>query len=802
MSYIGREEKGPDEYFKKFSGAVEARKLFETYESAAASSLRHLGRIENLLSGKPPYSPEKLKTLGYGDMANYNTREAMQRARRKVRSRVDLMISTNSLVKTNIPQTEFEGTESERIEVENILEEEVKTLFRKAGLKKVRLHRTRSSVEKGAGIVFFPNKEDFRPVNAERGRCFVEKNAPMDPRGWDCFFIADSRKPFSLMQVLEAPGWEGPEEKNQHLRGWNREAVREALYNSQNPDAATDPEKAYDVSKWEVFAKSLKMGSTAAESRVMSQKIPVVHLYQRNTRGGVDRYMFAQEGTGKSFMLWEEDAYEDFNQCVHVLYYDNLQEHYWEAEGLGHEVFDLELVQLRLLNRTIDNIDLVMTPVWKHSTSPDHQGRRTRGKRSKPIQIDRFIHVNENDDLDMLPNTSGAVSGPLAVKNYLDELSEGHVNGSQVSSSDRGSSKQPISSREAANIQAQISEQQVVEADSFYDQEDELLEEIIKRVLAPNYPKERRYGYHLVKQFLKRLEDRGVPSKFRKLKAIKHDRHDDSEKESYELPFDIHFERAIGAGSLQERMQRLQLGYRERGALSPKGRARISRDFFQELFGEDKANQYSGDISDKTENLPSKADDDIRQENCFFILGCDPGVAQDHNHQLHAGNHIAFVEDFIQKSQQPGPDGQPTIPPGKVLTILNYGNPHIARHIDEFRVQATTEELSKIHGDLTQRLTALEGYRKRLENDIKQEQEAAANEQQKQQQAILENINKVDSENRNLRISLMELQGKRDIQEREHQLKTRRDEERHAGETRRMEEKHELEKRRLDGDTT
>ena len=396
-----------------------------------------------------------------------------------------------------------------------------------------------------------------------------------------------------------------------------------------------------------------------------------------------------------------KDVAKCFSKLLYPLYYQEDEHLYWNIEGLGNDIFNGEMLKDQNLNATADAASLIMRPVISGGTA---------GKSASPPVVDRFIHVNQGEELNFDAMRGESLNPPMLLNNMLEQNLSATANGTAPGSN--VASVQPVSAAEARVEQIEFNEQHTVAADFLYEQEGELVEEICERLLG--YKKSEIDPDEEGEEFLKKLKD----SEFYLAKHYKPEN------------VTVTIYRSVGAGNGRDRRNALGVIFQARGALNPIGQKRITYDFVNELAGPDYARRYA-EIPDERQT-PTTNGQHAHIENALFQSGKTLPTPVDDNHGVHAPIHLAVLIETVKAGMQ-AEEQQARFDSQGMLAYFNAALPHVAAHIDLFVAGANTADLKKQGDEFVSALAQITNYFQRIQKRVKDEQIAQAKEQQRQQ---------------------------------------------------------------------
>lgn len=684
-----------------FSSPVSARNAVDRLVEETWSNHEKLGMIEGQVGGSPPMDDAELRAAGFAEMTNLNFRGSKMACVRAASKLVDLFASREQAVTVSL-----EKVPEALLSVKSALTTQVATAFshflREDCIHDLRIARVWECVTKGVGFAWFPDKDCPVPEFLPRSGVLVPPRAPADVKSWKICAVKQSMDAYEMFRILDLGGTDG----------WNRAAIRMAYAVAMQGQEYTDRE--FTESEVEACIKNRRQGVWDDNF-----SLNLYRIFVRNTEGKVDEFVVASDFETKEFLYRNrpEDAYKCFSEFLYPLRYSKFPKEYWDVEGLGHDIFDVQAVADRTQSGFVDYVDLAVRPIVSMPAG-EVLGRSN-------VRVDRFIMVPSEQKIDtsMMKGDGGAL---LALNRMLGGHVDAAVERVPVNSAGETGSAQPISAAEAKMESIQYTEQNTVSAGFFYDQEDCLVEEILER--AMRYTKS---------EVAKAVVEARYPEVVELHKALKKIPNYGSLKLTSEDAFEVSVSRAVGAGSQRDRRTALQVAFQNRGVLSPLGARRITKDFYLELLGPTAVEYVEGYDEDV---FPSEKGHHPRYENAFFSLGANVAVADDDNHEGHIQGHTPFVQEIMQAGVQIEQQGGDL---GRVLAALQAVAPHYSRHVDLFQLQANTEDLAARHKAYLQVAGEITNYLQRLTKNVTTQREAQRRQQAQQQ--VLQQKQNVDA---------------------------------------------------------
>ena len=301
-----------------------------------ASSLDRV-KIQSMLDGEPPYSPNQLKALGQGYRANLNFGEASAALETALSAYSDLVNSVDKLVSV---KTSF-GDPSQRLEWENIISEEFHrtvTDWDEFFYKQQML--AHQFVAYGVGLAFFEDSRNWQWNVCGMKDFKVPRGTPASDTKFEILTIERNFLAGELYQYIENP-------KIAAELGWNVEETRKTILLSTESGMATGRE-------WERLQEELK-NNDLIYSHARSKVIRAVHYFVQEFDGTVSHYIGTRTGNEADFLFKRPSRFKNANEAFVLFSYgigSNGLLH--SIRGLGYKLFPFIQLSNRLRNAVVD----------------------------------------------------------------------------------------------------------------------------------------------------------------------------------------------------------------------------------------------------------------------------------------------------------------------------------------------------------------------------------------------------------------------------------------------------------------
>lgn len=642
-----------------------------------ASSLDRV-KIQSMLDGEPPYSPNQLKALGQGYRANLNFGEASAALETALSAYSDLVNSVDKLVSV---KTSF-GDPSQRLEWENIISEEFHrtvTDWDEFFYKQQML--AHQFVAYGVGLAFFEDSRNWQWNVCGMKDFKVPRGTPASDTKFEILTIERNFLAGELYQYIENP-------KIAAELGWNVEETRKTILLSTESGMATGRE-------WERLQEELK-NNDLIYSHARSKVIRAVHYFVQEFDGTVSHYIGTRTGNEADFLFKRPSRFKNANEAFVLFSYgigSNGLLH--SIRGLGYKLFPFIQLSNRLRNAVVDGAMLSSALMIQPATGEDVSNLTLMY--NGPLSVlPPGINVVDK----AMPNLAGNVLPIVRDLEVVRQNNTGTYNQKQVMPDG--------DARTATEVQAQLAQQSILGTQAmnlYYTPWQKLLAEQFRRLAKVKYRSDEPGGRAAI-DFRKRVEARGVPW------------------EAVENVYRVNAVRAVGAGSPGARI----LAFNEFLQILPRfdevGQRNLIRDRVAARVGYDQVDRYLP--AAEIERIP--VDAKIAElENNAMQGGRGVSVNPGENHAVHARVHLEDANRFLQALQQNQVD------PRVAMGYLQLQYPHSTAHLEQLASDPTRkQEVGAAREILNQMREAVENIGKQLEAQARRAAEAQASDQQQQ----------------------------------------------------------------------
>lgn len=660
----------------RIKDAKSAHAVYTAIRNADDASSMDRQKIQSMLDGEPPYSPQQLKSLGQGYRANLNFGESAAALETSLSAYSDLVNSVDRLasVKTS------EGDPAQRVEWESIIAEEFHrtiTDWDEFFYKQQML--SHQFVSQGVGVAYFEDNRNWKWSVCGLKDFKVPRGTPACDTKVEIATIERHYLVGELYQFIENP-------KIATELGWNVEETRKAILLS------TDNGTSSNSRDWERLQEELK-NNDLMYSHARSKVVRCVHYFIKEFDGTISHYIGTRAGDTDDFLFKKPSRFQHANEAFVLFSYGigtNGLLH--SVRGLGYKLFPFIQLSNRMRNAIVDGAMLSSALMIQPSTGEDVSNLSLMY--NGPLSIlPPGINVVDKT----MPNLAGNVLPIVRDLEVVRQNNTGTYHQRQLMPDG--------DARTATEVQAQLAQQSILSAQAmnlYYIPFQKLLAEQFRRLVTVKYRADEPGGEEAI-EFRKRIEARGVPWK------------------AVEKVYRVQAVRAIGAGSPGARM----LAFNEFMAIMPRfdevGQRNLIRDRVAARVGYDQVDRYlpKGEV----ERIPIDAKI-AELENDAMQGGRGVSVNPGENHAVHAQVHLEDANRFLQALQQNQVD------PKVAMSYLQVQYPHSTAHVEQLASDPSRrEEVGVAKQILNQMREAVENIGKQLAAQAQREAQARASEQ-------------------------------------------------------------------------
>lgn len=624
-----------------------ARTYYHNFRQSHLARIKLMAAVEGLIQGNPPYPPEKLAAAGLSHIANVNTLDAKAMFERVALTFWNLVNQTENYVVFEIEKMDDLGQDHDYSGWSQILSKNWTRAVKKKwrGFIKQMNILTGQLVKFGVSPVIWPDERDCRWKVVDLNMFYCADKASIDSDQWDCMCI----ETYFTVQQLYAIYLET---KDKEDSPWNKEELERFLLRKANLQnkGGNEYRDMLEIQK-AIQTHSYNFAASFSDSvRLVSQ------LY-REFSGKISHYMFDPLGGGESseFLFKVTEQYEDFQEALVVFTYSPGEQTIHGNRGVGHKIFPVCQIMMRVDNSMVDMSGMASTVIVKSNA--------TAGRNLDPI---RFITGVATDigQAEFQQNNLGAnIPGLVQVAQYFNKK----VNDNAIiGGDDPGYPDQDRGSKSAPEVQMQsikefgIGKQNVAH---FYETFDIVVEQMTIKLLhcKKGYP-----CYDICKEWKERCIKEGVPEEVFGVP-------DGTATNEMPEHLMVRAARVAGDGSNLGLIMGLSGVSGIAGGFGQKGQYNYRKDLITSRLGMDYVDRYLADSAEPDESGSGASL--AMLENYAIKAGEMPQATKDNNHKTHLGSHMSIgaqVEKQIQ-AQQMDP-----VAADKIFSILI---PHMGEHV-------------------------------------------------------------------------------------------------------------------------
>lgn len=590
-------------------------------------------KVQAAADGAPPYSQGALNLAGQRSRTNTNFLDLDRYLGLAVAGFIDLANSVETLVSTEVTGLQEQG---EKYFHESNINQEITHAFRSwDGFYPGYLRLATTFVLHGTGFAVFPNLTDFRFKTCGFGDFFIPNNTPSIPSAIELGIWHYDAPVTELYGYIR-------NEAAAAAAGWDVALVKAAIMRADT----TDKSKS-DPDDWEGIQRRIKNGDfTNARGPVT---VRLVFSWPREFDGSYSFFIATADGPAKGkddkdgFLYSKPKAYDSVEQAfIPFVFGVGSNGTYHSVRGLGQRLFALVQTINRLRCQMIDGAMLASSLIVQPG-SPDQMARMQVQHLGGITAISPGIQFV---DKSFSPNMTNSVIPALG------ELGNAMAEKQDFYSSAGAAAGSPYRSR--LQVEAELESATRLTSASlslFYAAWNPLLREMVRRLVNGS-----RSSDPVVKEFYRRLEERGTPAEI--VKLIDHAK--------------TKAVRAIGAGNSAARTA----AFNDLSDLAPllpeDGRKNLVYDRVVNRVGYDAAQRYASPADINRPTIDQKL---AELENNSLLEGTPISVQSNELHGEHLLKHLPVIDQIVSGID----DG--SIDPMQVLDGLTLLHDHAFTHV-------------------------------------------------------------------------------------------------------------------------
>lgn len=692
-----------------------ARAVYFKYRQEHLKRISLYAAIEGLIAGNPPYNPIDLQRSGLAHIANFNTLDGRSLYERSALAYWNLLNEAEYIAKFTILSDDPEARRAE-----DIMSVEFDRIIRKWPSFQTQMNTMSGQLIKfGVSPVLWPDERDWRWRTVELSKFFIADQAQCDIEMITSVCVESNFTAQYLFEVYE---------EYKDLKGeakkkcpWDTDALQEILFSLANTFAKT----THAFIDFFDLQKRLQNGDVSYDA-IFTDSIPLVSLFYKEYDGKFSHYMFHRTYGVQGFLYSVDRQYESLQEAL-VLFTASPGEYTIHSNrGIGHRIFSI--CQAIMMNdcSTVDGARWASTPLIKGVSLTSNDPQQIRFYPGVPTNI---------GTADIVPNNMGAnLQQQVYVSQYLMQkmMFNTSNSGDDPGTPDRNQgSISPTQAKMKSFKEFSVLKNNVAH---FYDKFDVVISGMVIKMLKSKagYP-----AYEWVKLWKDRCIAQGVPEMIFKMDKLT----------PWGMPqgLDVKASRVAGDGSTLARLMGLEILGPLVGDFGPREAKEYKRQYIMAALGKEQVGSFMQNADDADNEAGGASLAGV--ENGIMQLGKSPVFSPDNDHKAHFATHMALSMQTIQALQQ-----QQTTPveADKIFSVIV---PHISEHFAAAArspfAQTFVAQQKKGLDQLIQYATLnKKNAASMIQAQIKQEQEAQAQQQKVMSDEELKNLKAQGDEKR------------------------------------------------------
>lgn len=572
--------------------------IYTTMREADRLSSVNRVQYQAVLDGMPPYDPGRLASLGRGYQANVNF-GFMEEALSIAQSPFDDLIDEEIILTT---PTRY-GDEQQNGEWSQIIAEEMtKILTQEDGFEFNYPNMVRQFLFHGVSVPYFPDDIGFQWETAHVGDCLLPRNVQAKASAVEVICFVKPYIANELYKHIQNP-------KIAEEEGWN---VEETI--QQIKRASSDDTTHWDVER---FERDWKDNDITMSAR--SKVIRAVHMLVTGLKGEISHYLFAEDGSAKTFMYKKLARFKKQSEAYTMMTYGvgtNGQFH--GIRGLGYSLFD-PIKQLNMLwSSLLDTIRMSAKLIIQPKTNEGINQLSTVDFGGTSVVLPPDVNIVPWS----YPSLQGSIIPGLQMVTDVVKRKAGRYTGE----ADINKAQEQTRAEIMAKVD-QIAKISTSQLRIFQRSMTRLVREQVRRIKRKDWTEDDRNGLSVL-QFYARCRLRGVPKEA--IQAINLD--------------GVQFILPLGNGSAAARTSILERLREIFPYMDEVGKNNYLRDVTRAVAGTTAANSYFPKVAGQ--RPPIDLDMAIT-ENSIFDLGGDKPVVFNEIHSVHIPIHLELMLQII-----------------------------------------------------------------------------------------------------------------------------------------------------------
>jgi hypothetical protein len=627
---------------ERLTSVSAASSIYSNLLKADETSSINRARTDALFDGAPPYDPAVLRSTGQGSRTNLNFGEAQRYLDVAMSSYVDLYSSLERLVAVRLGKN---APEENRVEIEDIISEELTATMR--SLPEFHTNYLRLCAEftkHGVSVAYFDTTTDWRFRVCGLGEFQIPRQSIASEEGIE---VAVARRDYLLHEIF---GFIRDEEAATGI-GWDCEETKRVILKN-----ATTAGTEHKLNSWEDIQREMKNNDLYTGYR--NTTVSVIHMWVREFDGSVSFYMFAENGPQK-FMFREASRYKCPEQAYVLFSYGvGTNGTYHSVRGLGYRIFNHVQVSNRLRCQMVDSAILAGSVMLQPTSERDLE------KLSFTVYGPYSVLSPGLDLVEKQPNNLSQTMQP-ALDDMSNQLSLNVDLMSTYGPTLNSPYRNELQTEHDISVASRLSGSTL---NLFYASWSRLLREVVRRICEG--------GQDVwTKRFFERCAERGVTKQ-------------DIKNIDFTRTVAV---RAIGAGSMTNRLLALREINQYAGAFDEVGRKQLVRDIVASRVGHDIADRYIPRQQEPRQTTQGKI---AMLENMAMKNGEEVPAMSNEPHLEHLSTHVPLLQELLAAIQAGDQDLAQVLPTATV--VFGHVTDHAQFLAMDPNAQAEVAEIRKL----------------------------------------------------------------------------------------------------------
>lgn len=664
----------------------DATKCVEVVQKMQRANIERMGitsMAKRIRDRKRPYSQKGLQDQGRGWYPNINFGDAESDLNNAVAPYYDIFSEVPRYYNL---KTSY-GDSSQKVEWSDIISECFHDLLAESEVFDFEVQKSQNEcISFGFGPCCFENQWDFRFKAFPHSSILVPQSASANPDLWEICAVPDD--------TLVGTAWKAIRNKEASEAGWNVSSVLKSIANAHEKTLSMTA-TGENYLQW---ADRLRRNDIWWSYD--SQYIELAHVLVKELDGsGISHAIVDLKSGDNEYLYYKKSVYQKFSQFITVFPFDIGDGTLYSIKGLIVKNADHYQVQDRLKCQIIAGAFIGSSLIIK-------AGTETQDNEIELVQIGPVTRLPASCTVEQT-NLKGLLEGPLGVDRYFEQHRLSNMGQYKRINDPSG---QPLTAT-GETLQAQ--NKAVLSKSSmnrYYGQMDKLGKELYRRASNPELTRHHP-GADLVFEFRQKCLDRGVPAR------------------AMDQVYSVRFYRNAGQGSADVRELQLSKVVAMMPMYSEETKQKILRMSTATIMGQDIANDWVPQVPDQTATDQQAL---ATLETASFRDGIIPLVTGTQDHVAHIGVHLNDMMQVLESVNGGQAD------PVQSLQILTMEDGHNDQHFARIESDNTRKQQVAALGEMIGTIkNAIKKLQKNVEDMLKAQEQAQAEAQQMEQQAML-----------------------------------------------------------------